>query len=168
MSVEVIEEERKASKGQSSSLRWIEESKEKKVIVSSSGVHAYMSKIDQTQGRASRAIDRAPTPRDRACEMTFETEARDRRVRRKRRSRRGCSSHRCLGKTHSDERQREGEMEWRRSSTGNGGLGAIATLLPGKILRWKKPLTRTLTITLTLAPNPNPNPNGFDTMQYLG
>ena len=38
-----------------------------------------MSKIDQTQGRASRAIDRAPAPRDRGCEMTFETEARDRR-----------------------------------------------------------------------------------------
>ena len=56
---------------------------EKKVIVSSSGVHAYMSKIDQTQGRASRAIDRARgrrPPRDRGCEMTFETEARDRRV----------------------------------------------------------------------------------------
>ena len=29
---------------------------------SCSGVHAYMSKIDQTQGRASRAIDRAPDP----------------------------------------------------------------------------------------------------------
>ena len=35
---------------------------EKKVVVSSFGVHAYMSKIDQTQGRASRAIDRAPAP----------------------------------------------------------------------------------------------------------
>ena len=53
---------RKESKqGQSSSLRWIEESRIK-VIVSSSGVHAYMSKIDQTQGRAGRAIDRAPAP----------------------------------------------------------------------------------------------------------
>ena len=43
LSVEVFEEERKASKGQSSSLRWIsiEESRKKKVIVSSSGVPEY-------------------------------------------------------------------------------------------------------------------------------
>ena len=39
-----------------------------------------MSKVDQTQGGASRAIDRLPPPRDRGCEMTFETEGRDRRV----------------------------------------------------------------------------------------
>ena len=68
LSFELIEEERKASKRQSSSDRWIEESRKKKVIVSSFGVHAYMSKIDQMQGRASRAIDRAPAPeRPRLC-----------------------------------------------------------------------------------------------------
>ena len=42
------------------------------------------------------------------------------------------------------------------SSIGNGGLGTLATLLPGKILSWKKTLTPTLTITLTPASNPNP------------
>ena len=47
-----------------------------------------MSKIDQTQGRASGAIDRAPAPRNRGCEMTFETEGRDRR---------GMRSHDHLG-----------------------------------------------------------------------
>ena len=58
LSVEVIEEEKKASKRQSSSFRWIEESRKKK----SSSALDTRSKIDQTQGRASRAIDRAPAP----------------------------------------------------------------------------------------------------------
>ena len=58
LSVEVIEEEKKAGKRQSSSDRWMEGSREKK----SSSALDTRSKIDQTQGRASRAIDRAPAP----------------------------------------------------------------------------------------------------------
>ena len=54
----MIEEENKASKRQSSSDRWMEESRKKK----SSSALDTRSKIDQTQGRASRAIDRAPAP----------------------------------------------------------------------------------------------------------
>ena len=42
-----------------------------------------MSKMDQAQGRASRTINRAPAPERRGCEMTFETEGRDRRDKRK-------------------------------------------------------------------------------------
>ena len=52
LSVKEIEEERKESKRQSSSDRWIEESRKKAIVRS-------MSKIDQMQGRANGEIDRA-------------------------------------------------------------------------------------------------------------
>ena len=73
LSVEVIEEERKASKRQSSSDRWIEKSR-KKVIVScsSSGVHAYMSQLVIARSIKRRAAPAARStgrraPRDRGC-----------------------------------------------------------------------------------------------------
>ena len=75
---------KKKGKQANASLRPIVGSKkaEKKsswVALVQSGVHAYMSKIDQTQGRARRAIIGRRPQRDRGCEMTFKTEGRDRR-----------------------------------------------------------------------------------------
>ena len=78
LSVEVIEEERKESKGQSSSLRWIEESR-KKSHRALEYTRTWVRSIKRRAAPAARSTGRRP-PRDRGCEMTFETEAWNRRV----------------------------------------------------------------------------------------
>ena len=70
---------KKASKGQSSSLCWIEESRKKKSSwVALEYTRTWVRSIKHRAAPAARSTGRRP-PRDRGCEMTFETEARDRR-----------------------------------------------------------------------------------------
>ena len=80
---------RKASKHQSSSDRWIEESRNwKSPWAVLQYTRTWVRSIKRRAAPAARSTGRRP-PRDRSCEMTFETEGRDRRERQTKERERG-------------------------------------------------------------------------------